>query len=245
MKNKHGLDRNIPESIRRQVRQQCGFGCVICGLAITQYEHIDPPFSEAITHDPERIALLCGSCHDRVTRGFLSKNKVLEARRRPITFVRGVSRDAFDFKSPFELKVGSNSFNDIRCIVRKRNGEEWFSFEPPEDPKAPPRLSAKFFGRTGKIELEIRQNEWFCATGVWDLQVSGSSFVVRTERDKVMLQVEARPPHGLELQYLDMAFQGTGILIKKDGTIRLLANGCEIDMKGSYVKSADAVFSLP
>ncbi len=54
-KNKYGLSRDIPPSVKLQVRRACSFGCVICGASIT-YEHIDPPFTEAHEHDPEKIA---------------------------------------------------------------------------------------------------------------------------------------------------------------------------------------------
>lgn len=231
--------------MRRRVRQECGFGCVICGLAITQYEHIDPPYPEATAHEPEKIALLCGSCHDRVTRSMWSKEKVLEARLDPITFVNGYARDAFDFKVPFELFVGDNCFTDVRCIVRKNTGEEWFSIEPPEAADAPPRLNAKFFGPNGQPELEIDQNEWKCTTGVWDLVVRGSIIEIRTVSRKPMLRLRARSPHGLELQYLDMIFQDTRILIDEHGTVRLSRADTQIQMKGTKVDSADAVFNLP
>lgn len=42
--NKYGLTRDIPASVKRAVRQRDGFGCVICGLGIYTYEHIDQPF---------------------------------------------------------------------------------------------------------------------------------------------------------------------------------------------------------
>jgi len=56
--NKHGLPRHIPPEIKRAIRQACGFGCVTCGSAIGQYEHIDPEFAEATSHDPEKMAYL-------------------------------------------------------------------------------------------------------------------------------------------------------------------------------------------
>ena len=46
-KNQHGLSRSIPEDVKQHVRQECGFGCVICGNIIIDYEHIDPGFAEA------------------------------------------------------------------------------------------------------------------------------------------------------------------------------------------------------
>jgi hypothetical protein len=174
-----------------------------------------------------------------------SKEKVLQARLAPITFVKGYARDAFDFKDPFELFVGDNCFTDVHCVVRKSTGEEWFSIERPETPDGPPRLSAKFFGPDGEPELEIYQNEWKCTTGVWDLKVSGSIIEVLAAPRKVMLRLRARPPHGLELRYLNMVFRDTGILIDDDGTVRLTIAGAEIQMKNTEVFSADAVFNVP
>src|SRR5574337_274292 len=74
--NKFGLSRDIPDLIKREVRQKCGFGCVVCGSAVYQYEHLEPLFPDAKNHDPNGIVLLCGGCHDRVTRGMLSKETI-------------------------------------------------------------------------------------------------------------------------------------------------------------------------
>lgn len=94
--NKHGLSRTIPEQIKREIRQQCGFGCVICGCAIYHYEHIDPVFAEAKEHEPSKMALLCGGCHDKVTRGYWSKNKVKRALEQPKCFEQNFSSAMFD-----------------------------------------------------------------------------------------------------------------------------------------------------
>jgi hypothetical protein len=218
---------------------------VICGLAITDYEHIDPPFAEARVHDPKKIALLCPSCHARVTRGLWSKDTVLTHRRNPKTFKNGYAKDAFDFKPPFHLFVGDNHFQDIRCIVRKSSGEEWFTVEPPEVSEGPPRLSAKFFGPSGSTDLEILQNEWRCSTDVWDLRITGSLIEIRGAQRLVTLRLEAKPPHGLKIRSLHMMFKDTGIVVKNDGTVLLIASGSEIEMNTSDVSRADTIFSVP
>ena len=65
--NKHDLSRAIPAKVKLDVRQRSKFGCVICRSAVCQYEHIDPEFADAKSHEAEHICLLCGSCHDKVT----------------------------------------------------------------------------------------------------------------------------------------------------------------------------------
>lgn len=48
--NQFGLSRDIPEAVKRQVRQRDGFGCIICGSAIIEYEHFEPEFHAAKFH---------------------------------------------------------------------------------------------------------------------------------------------------------------------------------------------------
>ncbi|WP_454063830.1 hypothetical protein [Candidatus Nitrospira salsa] len=218
---------------------------MICGVAFVQYEHIDPPFSEAKIHDPRNITLLCGTCHDRVTRGMWSKKRVLQSRKSPITFKNGFARDAFDFCDPFELFVGNSHFQDVRCIVRNSSGEEWFTIEPPEASEAPPRISAKFYGLSGNLDLEIIRNEWRCSTNIWDIKIQGSSIEVYCKPKQTTLKLEAKPPHGLKIQYLNMTLQGTGIVVENDGSTRIFVNRSELKMSSTQVINADAIFRLP
>ena len=51
-------ERNIPAEIKRQVRQRCGFGCIICGLPIYEYEHMEE-WAKVKRHRTEEITLLC------------------------------------------------------------------------------------------------------------------------------------------------------------------------------------------
>jgi len=70
------LSRDIADEVKRIVRRKCGFGCVVCGSIIYTYHHFEPEFSKASFHDPSGIILLCASCHDKVHRGFLSKETI-------------------------------------------------------------------------------------------------------------------------------------------------------------------------
>lgn len=52
----------IPAKIKRLVRQRCGFGCVICGSPIYEYDHI-VNWSETHHHKAEELTLLCSKHH--------------------------------------------------------------------------------------------------------------------------------------------------------------------------------------
>lgn len=155
-KNKHGLDRYIPEPTKREIRRGCGFDCVVCGDSLIHYEHLDPEFKDAKTHDPQAMALLCGGCHDKVTRGSWSKDKVAAARKSPHCLTNGFSRGDFDFGSQHPYVVlGGVHLHACPTPIEFR-GQPLISIEPAEEPGGPFRLSATFFDPDENPSLEIR-----------------------------------------------------------------------------------------
>src|SRR5439155_1627187 len=66
--------RDIPEPIKRQIRQRCGFGCVLCGLPLFEYEHLKG-WANVQRHMPEEITLLCDAVNRLVLR--ISDNELV------------------------------------------------------------------------------------------------------------------------------------------------------------------------
>ena len=99
--NKYGLKRYIRPAIKRLIRENSGFGCVICGGSDYTYEHIDPEFNDADAHDPNKMTLLCFACHGKVTTKKWSKEKVKQAMAAPFRkaqgYVIGKNKEEFDF----------------------------------------------------------------------------------------------------------------------------------------------------
>ena len=54
--------RNIPLPIQREVRQRCGFGCVVCGMPLYEYEHL-LGWAQVERHVATEITLLCDQHH--------------------------------------------------------------------------------------------------------------------------------------------------------------------------------------
>lgn len=151
--NKHGLSRaDLSAAVKRQIRQSAGFGCVNCGLAICQYEHVDPPFADAKKHDPSKMAYLCARCHDLVTRGFWSKAKVLAAMENPTCRQEGFTHSAFDIQGHPTISIGQAHFQETSTILEVE-GEPVIAVKPPEDEGGPFRLSGKFCSLDGSEVL--------------------------------------------------------------------------------------------
>jgi hypothetical protein len=207
MKNQYGLDRNIPAAVEREVRQRSRFGCVVCRRAIYQYEHIDPEFRDAREHDPKRICLLCGACHDKVTRGQLSKATV--ARKYGEIASGGSPQSAFDeldlSGAPIVIKLGSSVFSHCEKII-EIDGETILAIRQANGLGAPPLLSGVFVGDEEQELLKIKENVWSGSHSAWDIECVGTRITIRKKAREISLQFRVDPPHEIHIEKLDMKY---------------------------------------
>jgi hypothetical protein len=209
--NKHGLKRDIPSHKKLQVRKNCGFGCVICGNAICHYDHVDPEFNDATDHEPDKIALLCGSCHDKKSRKRISVDTVKKALANPKCLQQGFSSDWFDISGEdLEVILASTIYKNVHEIL-KIEDEAILRIDPPEDSGAPVRLSAVFYDKFGKLIAEIKENEWIAYSDNWDVEVEGQETIIRQKMYDISLKLRISPPNKIEIKTLKMFYKGCRI----------------------------------
>lgn len=240
--NKYGLKRHIPADTALQVRRECGFGCVICGLALYDYDHCDPPFEEAREHRAEGIALLCPGHHAKKTRRMISAQEVAAARKDPKALRAGWASDFFSIKPPFVLRIGNSIFRDVKCIVRTHEGFEWLTIGTSHDVGGPVNVNAVFYNSKGAESLSIVDNEWIVTSDVWDVVVEGPLITVRSEQGRIALELQAEAPSGLWIRRLDMQKDDLSIRVEQDSAIVITRGGGRTVWEDSEVMSADAVF---
>jgi trigger factor len=104
--------RDIPLPIQREIRQRCGFGCVICGLPLYEYEHLLGS-ANLRRHVAEEITLLCDQHHREKTAGLLPIEKMIKANNTPYNLREGVSKpyDLHYSGEECEVVIGSNVFS--------------------------------------------------------------------------------------------------------------------------------------
>jgi len=230
--NKFGLSRDIPDPIKREVRQRCGFGCVVCGSAIYQYEHVEPLFPEAEQHDPNGIVLLCGGCHDRVTRGILSKETIKLKAKIPKCLEQGFSFGPFDLGlTPPEIIFGTLKARNIETLIRVY-GDEILSIDPPEQEGAPFLINAFLKDTKGNLIFAVRNNEWRTPADNWDVEVHGARITIRKKLGDILLCLRSEPPHRLIIERLHMLHKGVKIICKEGQTIEVTTPS------GQYYKSS-------
>ena len=242
--NRHGLTRNIPEDVKLQVRQACGFGCVECGASIVEYEHVNPEFKDAVSHTAEGIALLCASCHGNVTRKFWSKERIAKARKNPFCKREGFSWGGLDIGSKHPvIRFAGVSFRKCRIPVEVR-GTPLFLIENPEADGAPFRLSATFCDSKGTPLFLIRQNVWESRSGVWDTQFVGGRISIHDEQGSQSLAIRLEPPTGLAVERVDMMVNGYGFRGDSETLTVTTPGGGQTELTGCGVDGGRVGISL-
>lgn len=180
---------NIPEKVKREVRQACGFGCCICGEIATDYEHI-VPYAEVRIHESSNLALLCSAHHSEVTRGRLSKAVVLNARKSPVGLRHKNPKYFLSLTAQNSLKIGGNMFH-------LGDRQIWSPLEVFGDCPMTieiisgiPVVTAQFFDHQGKLSLFINQNVIeVIASKNWDVRLQGTNFEVWHGRSRKYLHL--------------------------------------------------------
>lgn len=216
--NRYGLPRYIPEAIALDVRRRSKFGCVICRCAIYQYEHIEPEYAEARAHEPDKICLLCGGCHDKVTRGRLSKETV-KTRYEQV-------QQSTEIRRPFEeldlsaqhicIGMGTTNFECARHLLRI-NGRDLLSITPPKDGSTFPTLNGVFCDRDGRETFRISDNVWEGPIDAWDIRVEGREVTIKTEGGRTALALAINPPDKVTVKQLDMYLENSHIICNSEG----------------------------
>jgi hypothetical protein len=204
-KNRHGLSRHIPVDIATEVRRRSKFGCVVCRCAIYQYEHIEPDFADAKQHQVENICLLCGSCHDRVTRGRLSK-KLIRDKYDEVQHSDAIGRpfEELDLSTnSISVVIGTATFEHTKCLIRI-NGEDILAITPAQDGVGFPTLNGIFYDKSGNESFRITENVWEGPLDCWDIEIVGTSVKIRSEKDQISLCFVVAPPNQVSITKLDM-----------------------------------------
>jgi hypothetical protein len=216
MRNKYGLSRYIPPNVKREVRKRCGFGCVVCGVSIIEYEHIDPPFAEAKEHDPDKIALLCPQHHSKVTRQFLSKQTVKKALEDPFCKKSGYANEMFDIGQTHPKIIFAGQTLTNCQIPIEVKGMPLFEIKEPEEIGGPFRLSGCFYNSCGQLSLQIIDNEWRTYETNWDVEATGGKIIIRDAPQHISLKMVTTPPDGVIVEELDMYLEGYRFLGSPD-----------------------------
>jgi trigger factor len=189
----------IPAAIKREVRQRCGFGCVICGLPIYEYDH-KPGFANTLQHRADEITLLCPNHHAEKTKGLLPKGRVEEADRNPLNrrqsdtsihslWFSGFAPEIVLGKLLFTCEDSRRPTVMIPVLVR---GYAPIGFTLDSNGLM---LNVDARDSTNKSVLLIKESELILSTGVWDATFVGQSLRIWDTSGSLSIDLKFAPPN--------------------------------------------------
>lgn len=215
--------RKIPLPIQREVRQKCGFGCIICGCPIYDYDHIEE-WAEVKEHKTENLILLCCKHHREKTNGLLTKEQVLKYAENPFNIKNDLSSTyLFRFEGEnFMLKFGELEFvledvnpNDDFLIPFLINEKKLISFEIKNGKLF---FNLVLFDKQGNRILIIENNELIYKSNIWDIEFVGKNLKVRQGNRDILLDIDFNIPNCVQINQAYFKYEGVEIIIK-NGTI--------------------------
>lgn len=216
--------RNIPEPMKREIRKRCGFGCVICGSIIYDYDHMLNDWSVINEHVAADITLLCPTHHREKTNGLLTRAQVEESNRNPFSLNK-------NFSSPYilnysgniaEVVIANNVFTNHHLIEDRYSeyiaailidGEPIVGFRF-EDEKL--LLYIQIFNEYNEQVLIIDANQLIFKPDVWDIDLRGNKLIIREGIRKIILDVEFFPPNKIVIAKAKIRFNGVRLELKGD-----------------------------
>jgi hypothetical protein len=210
--------RNIPLPIQREVRQRCGFGCVICGLPLYEYEHMEE-WAKVKRHEADEITLLCDQHHREKTAGLLPKEDVFEANANPYNLKEGISKPYnlhFSGKNA-EVEIGSNIFT---CEDRGY-GTQMVPLMIDNTPiigiilaDGHFLLNIVIFDELNNLILQIKNNQLFYSINPWDVQLVGTKLTIREAHSKILIEFEFKPPNKIKIDRGRFLYNGVEIIVR-------------------------------
>lgn len=227
----------IPLPVQREVRQRCGFGCVICGLPLYQYDHM-LGWAETKRHVADEITLLCDMHHREKTAGLLSQETIAAANNAPFNLRTGVSKpyDLHYSGTSCEAIIGGNSFTiqdegyntAMASIVV--DGVPLLGFVLGDGHLL---LHVNLFNEFNELVLRIANNELVYSTSAWDIRLVGRRLEIREDQGEFLIEISFEIPNIVRVTRGRFLYNGVEIVV--DPQYVLLTN--------TYMLTADVSMS--
>jgi hypothetical protein len=231
----------LPLPLMREVRQRCGFGCVVCGKPIYEYDHL-LGWANIQVHVADEITLLCIEHHGEKTRGFLTNKAVMAANEDPYNLRAGVTKP-YDLRfegKEFRVELGSTvvsgedqGYGTI-CEVIRIDGYPVLAVILGDGHFL---LTLTVFDDCNRIILQIVNNELVINLLAWDIEVVGTRLILRTGLGKILFDIRFALPNTIVIERGRFLRNGVELLVAPKWAAvlnnRVVFRSCRIHNCGS------------
>lgn len=206
----------IPSDVKRTVRQRCGYGCVLCGLPLYDYDHMTP-WSETRRHNADEITLLCLMHHGEKSRGLLTQAQVEAANADPHNPREGITTPyGLHFKpgESAEMVIGGNSFTcDGSLVPVVVDDDPLIAFLRDERELL---LYLRLFDKWNIPRLAVEENVLVMSPHFWDIQFEAGRLTIREGKGEIFLRIKFEPPSRIVLERANLMSNGARVVVSED-----------------------------
>lgn len=210
-------ERYIPLPLKRDVRKEAYFGCVLCGSPIIEYHHIKA-FHQVKEHTKENLVALCPEHHHRSDCAEIPVSVIKKAKDNPFNKDQDfVSKDFFlSTYTDLRTRVGSNIYIRTPKILVV-DGHPLITIHPDDEDNA--LLNAKFYNSHSVLLAEIRDNEWLVYKNpeFWDISYTPGHLKINRGKGNILLELKLSDGN-IDLR-ADMYYQGYKVNLLPDKTV--------------------------
>lgn len=213
-KNMFGLSRPIDAETKRKIRKNSRYSCVICRAPFCTYEHFNPEFKDATSHDPDGMCLLCGSCQNDTTAGRLSKEtiqrKYRERQKEP--FVKSRRENFRFFETEPAVILGGSSIKSAKSIICT-DAIDCLSYRYDSESGAF-LINMQIFDAAGNLIFQVVENTWESSYDTWDIELSGKSVKFRSGKGNIIFGAEFDVSNSIvRISHLDMKIETARVFL--------------------------------
>jgi hypothetical protein len=175
--------------VKRQLRQEAGFGCCVCGLPIFQYHHIVEWSAENHNRSSDMM-VLCPNHHDRATKGAFPEAAHRAAKAAPFNVQRGVVGGVLHVIQNYAAIGLGSVFVVNEGPVLEICGEEVLSLNLQDGVML---LSLVLRSESGDELCRIDRNEWVSGDPMaWDIEADYRELTIRERFGSINLQLNTK-----------------------------------------------------
>ena len=204
----------IPEPVKREVRQRCGFGCILCGYPLYEYHHM-VAFAVVREHTATNITLLCDGHHKETTNGLLPQQKIYGANAHPYNVVNGSSSPYLLHygNAPCEFIIGStkitSSIATDRFDAMRIDDDTIMGFRCESGNVL---VTLRWYDENDREILRITDNELEYLADLWDVEFIGKRLTVRRASGDIVAQILFEPSYKIIIERAKITHNGIGLL---------------------------------
>lgn len=226
----------VPSNVKRQLRQEAGFGCCKCGHPFVEYHHIVPYTREDPHFRVNDMMCLCPNCHHEATVGAIQNLDQRYLKNHPFNIRHSKAKGQLVLNQrQLVLEIGSTQFVNDHPIISIDN-ENILQIRLNSFGRID--LSLSLYDSNNNLLLEIVDNEWVSGDFMpWDIEYGFQWITIREKKGKINLSIDARlfpvSLHGhLYYNEQQIDFRRDGIYFKKQNTSfgNLCLVGCGINI---------------